>query len=71
MLAYTGHAGWYANNPNNKMPKGERKYYPEVIYSDKPISIESGKLQLVWTEINTPKDILPDIYSGKDRKSVV
>ncbi len=65
VLAYTGHAGWYANNPNNKMPKGERKYYPEVIYSDKPISIESGKLQLVWTEINTPKDILPDIYSGK------
>ncbi len=65
VLAYTGHAGWYANNPNNKMPKGERKYYPEVIYSDKPISIESGKLQLVWTEINTPKDILPGIYSGK------
>lgn len=65
VLAYTGHAGWYANNPNNKMPKGERKYYPEVIYSDKPISIESGKLQLVWTEINTAKDILPGIYSGK------
>ncbi len=29
--AYTGHAGWYANNPFNRMPKGEREYFPEVI----------------------------------------
>lgn len=62
--AYTGHAGWYANNPNNAMPKGERKYFPEVIYSDDPVSICPDKFQLVWLEIETPKDILSGEYSA-------
>ena len=38
--AYNGHAGWYANNPGNIMPRGKREYYPEVIYSDEPISVD-------------------------------
>ena len=62
--AYTGHAGWYANNPGNIMPRGEREYYPEVIYSDEPASVNKDKFQLVWVEIRTPKDILPGIYRG-------
>ncbi len=62
--AYTGHAGWYANNPGNIMPRGEREYYPEVIYSDEPVSVCKDKFQLVWLEIRTPKDILPGIYHG-------
>lgn len=63
--AYTGHAGWYANNPANIMPKGEREYYPEVIYSDYPISIGKNSFQLAWLEINTPKDIEKGVYCGK------
>lgn len=62
--AYTGHAGWYANNPNNVMPKGERKYFPEVIYSDAPVSICRDRLQLVWTEVQIPKNISSGLYSG-------
>ncbi len=63
--AYTGHAGWYANNPSNIMPKGEREYFPEVIYSNSPISIKKNSFALVWLEINTPKDIMAGIYRGK------
>lgn len=62
--AYTGHAGWYANNPANIMPKGERELFPEVIYSDNPISISKNKFQLVWLEINTPKDCSHGVYQG-------
>ncbi len=62
--AYTGHAGWYANNPANIMPKGEREYYPEVIYSDSPITINKNTFQLVWLEINTPKAIATGVYQG-------
>lgn len=62
--AYTGHAGWYANNPFNKMPKGERKYYPEVIYSDGPVTINANKFQLVWVEINTSKTASAGVYRG-------
>lgn len=62
--AYTGHAGWYANNPLGIMPKGEREYYPEVIYSDKPVSLEKDKIQLVFIEINVPKDAAAGKYCG-------
>ncbi len=62
--AYTGHAGWYANNLFNKMPRGEREYFPEVIFSDEPVSLCKGKFQLVWAEISVPKDSLPGIYRG-------
>ncbi|MCM1364890.1 MAG: DUF4091 domain-containing protein [Faecalibacterium sp.] len=62
--AYTGHAGWYANNPRNKMPKGEREYFPEVIYSDAPVQIDKDKFQLVWMELSIPGDALPGIYHG-------
>lgn len=62
--AYVGHAGWYANNPGNIMPRGEREYYPEVIYSDKPVSVCKDKFQLVWVEIMTPKDAQPGTYHG-------
>ncbi len=62
--AYTGHAGWYANNPFNRMPKGEREYFPEVIYSDEPVSVCKNKFQLVWAEISIPKNALPGIYHG-------
>ncbi len=62
--AYTGHAGWYANNPANIMPKGEREYYPEVIYSDSPITINKNTFQLAWLEINTPKAIATGVYQG-------
>ncbi len=63
--AYTGHAGWYSYNPKNIMPRGKREYYPEVIYSDKPVSIDSGKVQLVWIEIITDKTALPGNYRGE------
>ena len=62
--AYTGHAGWYANNPKNFMPKGNREYYPEVIYSDAPISICKNSFNLVWLEVSIPKNTNPDIYCG-------
>lgn len=62
--AYTGHAGWYANNPGNRMPRGKREFYPEVIDSDAPVPIQKGKLQLVWLKIRTPKDVLPGMYHG-------
>lgn len=62
--AYTGHAGWYANNPRNKMPKGEREYFPEVIYSDSPVQISKNHFQLVWAEISIPENALPDTYHG-------
>lgn len=62
--AYTGHAGWYANNPRNIMPRGAREYYPEVIYSDEPVSVGKDKLQLVWAEIRIPKDVSSGIYHG-------
>ncbi len=62
--AYNGHAGWYANNPGNIMPRGKREYYPEVIYSDEPISVGKDKLQLVWAEIRIPEDILSGVYHG-------
>lgn len=62
--AYTGHAGWYANNPGNIMPRGQREYFPEVIYSDEPVSICKDKFQLVWAEISIPGDVLPGIYHG-------
>ncbi len=62
--AYTGHAGWYANNPGNIMPRGKREYYPEVIYSDKPVSIDKYQLQLVWAEVSITKDTKPGIYNG-------
>ncbi len=63
--AYTGHAGWYANNPRGIMPRGQREYYPEVIYSDKPVSLDKGKLQLVFAEINVPKDASAGKYFGE------
>lgn len=62
--AYTGHAGWYANNPGNIMPRGEREYYPEVIYSDEPLTVLKNKFQLVWLEIRLPKDVLSGVYHG-------
>lgn len=62
--AYTGHAGWYANNPSNIMPRGTREYYPEVIYSDKAVSIDKNKFQLVWIEIDVPKDCKAGFYNG-------
>lgn len=62
--AYTGHAGWYANNPRNKMPRGEREYFPEVIYSDAPVPIGKNQFQLVWVEINIPENALSGIYHG-------
>lgn len=62
--AYTGHAGWYANNPGNIMPRGEREYYPEVIYSDKPLTVCKDKFQLVWAEFRLPKDVLSGVYHG-------
>lgn len=62
--AYTAHAGWYANNPGNIMPRGEREYYPEVIYSDEPVSVDKDKFRLVWAEICIPKDVLAGIYKG-------
>lgn len=62
--AYTGHAGWYANNPKNIMPRGNREYYPEVIYSDKPTHIAKNHFQLVWAEVSTTKDTMPGIYRG-------
>ena len=62
--AYTGHAGWYANNPKNIMPRGQREYYPEVIYSDKPVSVAQDSFQLVWAEIATAKDTEAGVYSG-------
>lgn len=62
--AYIGHAGWYANNPCNIMPRGEREYFPEVIYSDKPVSVYKDKFQLVWAEISIPKNIISGIYHG-------
>lgn len=63
--AYTGHAGWYANNPANIMPRGEREYFPEVIYSNDPVSICKNSFQLAWLEINTPKDAKAGIYNGE------
>lgn len=62
--AYVGHAGWYANNPCNIMPRGKREYYPEVIYSDEPVSVHRDAFQLVWVEINIPKDALTENYRG-------
>lgn len=62
--AYTGHAGWYAQNPKQCMPRGERESYPEVIYSDNPISIDKNTVQLVWVQINVPKNIATGIYRG-------
>lgn len=62
--AYTGHAGWYAQNPKQCMPRGERESYPEVIYSDNPISIDKDTVQLVWVQINVPKNIADGIYRG-------
>lgn len=63
--AYTGHAGWYAHNPKNRMPRGKRDYFPEVIYSDTPVTIDSGKLQLVWVEVITEKDTQPGNYHSE------
>lgn len=62
--AYTGHAGWYANNPLGLMPKGDREYFPEVIYSDKPVQLCKNRFQLVWLEINVPEDIQSGNYCG-------
>lgn len=62
--AYTGHAGWYANNPFGIMPRGAREYFPEVIYSDEPVSVNKGRFQLVWAEISIPKDTRPGFYHG-------
>lgn len=62
--AYIGHAGWYANNPLNKMPRGKREYFPEVIYSDEPAAVCKNHFQLVWCEIRTPENILPGVYHG-------
>ena len=62
--AYTGHAGWYAQNKAGTMPSGPREYFPEVIYSDDPVSMDSGRLQLVWVEASVPKDALAGIYKG-------
>ncbi|MDE6412427.1 MAG: DUF4091 domain-containing protein [Eubacterium sp.] len=62
--AYTGHAGWYANNPKNIMPRGKREYYPEVIYSDEPVSVDKDCFQLVWAEVSTAKDTQLGIYNG-------
>ncbi|MDE6660176.1 MAG: DUF4091 domain-containing protein, partial [Eubacterium sp.] len=61
--AYTGHAGWYANNPKNIMPRGTREYYPEVIYSDAPVSVAENSFQLVWAEVST-KDAEAGTYNG-------
>lgn len=63
--AYIGHAGWYSNNPCNIMPNGKREYFPEVIYSDEPVSVCKDRFQLVWAEISVPKNALPGIYHGK------
>ena len=62
--AYTGHAGWYAQNKAGIMPSGTREYYPEVIYSGDPVSMDSSKLQLIWVEASVPKDALAGIYKG-------
>lgn len=62
--AYTGHAGWYAQNKAGIMPSGTREYYPEVIYSGDPVSMDSGRLQLVWVEASVPKDALAGVYRG-------
>ncbi len=62
--AYTGHAGWYAQNKAGTMPSGTREYFPEVIYSGDPVSMDSERLQLVWVEASVPKDALAGIYKG-------
>lgn len=62
--AFTGHAGWYANNPANIMPRGEREYFPEVIYSGDPVSVSKNKFQLVWAEISVPENASAGIYHG-------
>lgn len=63
--AYGGHAGWYANNPLNLMPKGEREYYPEVIYSSESVDIKNWNLQLLWLEVSTEEVTAAGVYSGK------
>lgn len=63
--AYGGHAGWYANNPLNLMPKGEREYYPEVIYPSESVDIKKWNLQLLWLEVSTEEATAAGIYSGK------
>ena len=47
------------------MPKGQRELFPEVIYSDSPVSIGKNSFQLVWLEVSTPKDIMAGVYNGK------
>lgn len=63
--AYTGHAGWYANNPLSIMPRGERENFPEVIYSDKPVNIKENSVQLIWVQYNIPKNATAGVYHGK------
>ena len=62
--AYTGHAGWYAYNTAGTMPSGPREYFPEVIYSGDPVSMDRERLQLVWVEASVPEDALAGIYKG-------
>lgn len=62
--AYTGHAGWYAENMQMRPPTGDREYFPEVIYSGDPVSMDKEKLQLIWVETSIPENTPAGIYKG-------
>lgn len=63
--AFTGHAGWYANNPLGWMPHGERAYFPEVIGSGDPVTVEPDGFRTVWVSIDVPADCPTGLYHGE------
>lgn len=63
--AYTGHAGWYAQNKAMRPPTGDREYFPEVIYSGDPVDVDSERIQLVWVETSVPENTPAGVYKGK------
>lgn len=62
--AFIGHAGWYANNNSGTMPSGPKEKFPEVIYSNDPVSIDSKTLQLIWVKASVPKNTVAGVYTG-------
>ncbi len=63
--AYTGHAGWYADNLLSSMPSGKREFYPEVIYSYAPVPLDKNQLKLIWVDISVGEDTAAGIYKGQ------
>lgn len=49
---------------NGKQDNGTRSLYPDVIWSDEPVSMEANTVRPIWVTFSVPSDAQAGVYSG-------